>query len=685
MRLESYFLFHSKSPQYQYMNSVSKPASDNLTFEQLGLPKPLLSLLREVGYEAPTPIQAETIPLLLEGRDIVGQAQTGTGKTAAFALPAISGLKSSGKVPQVLVLTPTRELSIQVAEAFQTYAGHMKSFSVLPIYGGQDYRIQVSAIKRGVQVIVSTPGRLMDHIRRGVLSLEHLQLLVLDEADEMLRMGFIEDVQWILEQTPDTRQIALFSATMPVPVQRIAKKHLNNPVTVKIKSESNTASTIRQRYWPVQGVHKLDALTRILEAEDADGVIVFVRTKTASVELAEKLAARGMRSAALNGEIPQKQREQTVNKLRKGQLDILVATDVAARGLDVERISHVINYDIPYDTESYVHRIGRTGRAGRTGDAILFVAPRERRMLSIIEKSIGRSIDKLQLPTIQDINEQRVLRLTKRVTETLNEVDLSSHKAVIEQYLGEHEVRGADVAAALAYLLQQSAHKSVAAGSTTEPASRSGSERSSKRREKPEQMRASNQSRREKSEPNPRRPSENSSVQADHGRDAARADTRRKRGDSEGNKVSAHRKSAVPMPRLEPEMERFRLEVGNDHGAVPGKIVGAVANEAGIESQYIGRISIHDEFTLMDLPEGMPKEIFKDLKKTRVCGRPLRISRVNPAEGDGFGHSLPDISDPKQRASAPAKKRKKPKTKAGKSTKKVGKKRKAKPKARATS
>ena len=581
-------------------NQSTASVAEATAFADLDLPGYLLSRLEEIGYESPSPIQARTIPVLLEGSDLVGQAQTGTGKTAAFALPSLARLDLSIKAPQVLVLTPTRELSIQVAEAFQTYAAQMPRFSVLPVYGGQDYRIQVRALNRGVPVIVGTPGRLMDHMRRGVLKLDQLRTLVLDEADEMLRMGFIDDVQWILEQTPAERQIALFSATMPMPIKRIAKQHLNQPVTIEIASKSHTAETIHQRYWPVQGVHKLDALTRILEAETTDGIIVFVRTKTATTELADKLAARGLSASALNGDMPQRQREQTVDRLRRGQLDILVATDVAARGLDVERISHVMNYDIPYDTESYIHRIGRTGRAGRQGEAILFVAPRERRMLGSIEKAIGKPIEKMKLPTQQDINERRVERLSAQISSTLADADLTTHKAMIERYLGEHEIRGADVAAALAYLLQnatgggQPAYTEAFAAPDTS-----------------------------KSKPP---------------RNAARSND-----SSRGNATPAN---PIPMPELEPEMERFRLEVGNAHGAAPGNIVGAIANEAGIDSQYIGRISIDEEFSLVDLPEGMPKAIFNDLRKARVCGQPLRISRVK----DGVGSGSPDPMLRKQEA-----------------------------------
>jgi len=625
------------------MNAVTAPASDKPTFDKIGLPKFLLSRLKEIGYEVPSPIQAETIPLLLAGRDLVGQAQTGTGKTAAFALPALADLDPAKKLPQVLVLTPTRELSIQVAEAFQTYASHIKRFSVLPIYGGQDYRTQLNAMKRGPQVIVSTPGRLIDHIKRGNLSLSDLKMLVLDEADEMLRMGFIDDVQWILEQTPDERQIALFSATMPAPIRRIAKKHLNDPVTVEIKSRGSVVSTIRQRYWPVQGVHKLDALTRILDSESVDAVIVFVRTKIATSELADKLSARGLRASALNGEMPQKQREQTVDRLRKGRLDILVATDVAARGLDVERISHVVNYDIPYDTESYVHRIGRTGRAGREGDAILFVAPRERRMLGQIEKAIGSSIEKMKLPTQQDVNEQRAERLGKKITAALAEEDLTIYKSMIEQYLGEHEVRGADVAAALACLLQQSGGQG-SSSNVIEMDSRS-----------------STRGRDRDASPRSRvRQSDERGNRTDRGERAGKADRfekdSRRSASTRDDSSRESKRGPAAMPALEADMERFRLEVGHEHGAKAGNIVGAVANEGGIDSQYIGRVSIHDEFTLIDLPEGMPKAIFKDLKKTRVCGKPLRISRVNLDDGsDGLGVPDSDVKRQKNREAARAK------------------------------
>ena len=399
--------------------------TDTITaFNQLALNKTLLKSLDEIGYENPTPIQAQTIPLLLDGRDVLGEAQTGTGKTAAFALPLLSNLDLKQKDPQVLVLTPTRELAIQVAEAFKKYATHIKGFHVLPIYGGQDYRGQIRSLDRGVHVAVGTPGRVMDHMRRGTLRLNNLKTLVLDEADEMLRMGFIDDVKWVLEQLPEERQIALFSATMPQVIRRIATKYLNNPVEILVKVKTATADTIRQRFWPVSGFHKLDALTRILEAETFDAMLIFVRTKIATAELSDKLEARGYSSAAINGDLAQNTRERTIQNLKNGKIDILVATDVAARGLDVKRISHVVNYDIPYDTEAYVHRIGRTGRAGRDGDAILFVAPREKRMLNAIERATKQKIERMELPSTELINDKRVSKFKQRITDTLANQDL---------------------------------------------------------------------------------------------------------------------------------------------------------------------------------------------------------------------------------------------------------------------
>lgn len=548
-----------------------------MKFTDFGLSKPLEKALEEVGYESPSPIQAATIPFLLEGRDLLGQAQTGTGKTAAFALPALSRIDLSKKEPQVLVLAPTRELAIQVAEAFQRYAAHMKGFHVLPIYGGSEYTSQIRALKRGVHVIVGTPGRTMDHMRKGTLNLAKLDTLILDEADEMLRMGFIDDVEWVLEQTPPDRQIALFSATMPSVIRRIAQKHLNNPEEVTIKVTTSTAETIRQRYWMVGESHKLDTLTRILEAETFDGIIIFVRTKMATAELADKLEARGYSAAALNGDIQQKQREKTVDQLKKGKIDILVATDVVARGLDVERISHVINFDIPYDTEAYVHRIGRTGRAGRSGEAILFVTPREKNLLRTIERTTKKTIELLELPSTDMINDKRIGKFTQQITDTIaaEERDLSFFQQLLEEYQQEHNIPAIEIAAALAKLLQ-------------------GNE--------PLLMK----------EPPKARPARERSPSND--RDRSRSNDR-----SQGDRP---RKNRAP----DEGKERYRIAVGNDHGVRPGNIVGAIANEAGIDSEHIGRIQIHDEYSTIDLPSGMPSDVFNELKRVRVAGQALQIA-----------------------------------------------------------
>jgi len=562
-------------------------------FKDLALAAPLLKILDEVGYESPSPIQAQTIPLLLEGKDVLGQAQTGTGKTAAFALPILSRLKLKQKDPQVLVLAPTRELAIQVAEAFQKYASHIKGFHVLPIYGGQDYRGQIKALNRGVHVVVGTPGRVMDHMRKGTLKLQQLTTLVLDEADEMLRMGFIDDVEWILDQIPEQRQIALFSATMPQQIRRIATKYLTEPEQITIKVKTTTAETIRQRYWLVKGVQKLDALTRILEAEEFDGMLVFVRTKTATQELADKLKARGYASAALNGDIAQNQRERTVDQLKKGQLDIVVATDVAARGLDVQRISHVVNYDIPYDTEAYVHRIGRTGRAGRHGDAILFVTHRERRLLSAIEKATRKKIEVMTLPSTEMINERRVDRFKERIQETLKNQDLTFFSNLLEKFKEENELEMDKVAAALALMVQGDSPLLLQA----QPERRGNKKWQDDAREERKQQ--------------------------------PRGGQRRERGGERPPKSAAPDKG----------MERFRIEVGHEHGVKPGNIVGAIANEAGIDGDNIGQINIQDDFSLIDLPEGMPKDIFNDLKNVWVSGQKLAISRIKGEHKKHFSHS----------------------------------------------
>lgn len=574
-----------------------------LGFDQLDLKPALLSALKQVGYETPSPIQAQTIPFMLQGRDVLGQAQTGTGKTAAFALPILSRIDLKPKNPQVLVLAPTRELAIQVAEAFQKYASKLNGFHVLPIYGGQDYRGQIRALKRGVHVVVGTPGRVMDHMRRGTLTLENLATLVLDEADEMLRMGFIDDVEWVLEQTPPTRQIALFSATMPQQIRRIANSHLNDPAEVTIKVKTSTAETIRQRYLPVSGGQKLDALTRILEAEPFDGILIFVRTKTITLELAERLQARGYAASAINGDIQQKQRERTIKQLKDGKIDVLIATDVAARGLDVERISHVINYDIPYDTESYVHRIGRTGRAGREGDAILFVAPRERRMLSAIERATRKQIEKMELPSTDIINEGRIARFKQRITDTLEKGDLGMFKNLVDEYLQESDHSAEDVAAALARIAQGETSllvKHAPQPSFSEADSRRGHEARS-----------------------PRGKSAGKSEYGHRGKGARSTDSREPgQSKSQGSRGKKGRSDVG--------LQSYRIEVGHDHEVQPGNIVGAIANEADIDSQYIGQIKIFDDHSVVDLPEGMPKSVLKDLRKVWVAGRQLNITRFEP-------------------------------------------------------
>jgi len=568
-----------------------------IAFSDLALHKSLLKALDEVGYESPSPIQAQTIPLLLEGRDVLGQAQTGTGKTAAFALPLISNLDLKQKDPQVLVLAPTRELAIQVSEAFQTYAKHMKGFHVLPVYGGQDYRVQIRALQRGVHVVVGTPGRVMDHMRRGTMKLDKLQALVLDEADEMLRMGFIDDVEWVMEQLPSERQIALFSATMPAQIRRIATKYLNNPEQVTIKEKTATASTIRQRFWPVSGLHKLDALTRILEAEPFDAVILFVRTKIATAELAEKLQARGYSAAALNGDIQQKQREKTISDLKKEKIDILVATDVAARGLDVQRISHVINYDIPYDTEAYIHRIGRTGRAGKKGDAILFVAPREKRLLHSIEKATKSKIEMMELPSTELINDARIAKFKQRITDTLATEELGMFYQMIEQYQQEHNVPALEVAAALAHLIQGDAPFLL--------------------QHKPHRSSKENW----ESDARPSR-------RSDRGGRNDRGD-RGGRGNRDRDRDRDSKRTARPEMASEEGMERYRIEVGHSHEVKPGNIVGAIANEGGIDSKNMGQISIYGDYTLIDLPQDLSKETVNELKKVWVAGQQLKISKFS--------------------------------------------------------
>ena len=549
---------------------MSEQNTDNQSpkFSDLGLSDSILGVLESIGYETPSPIQEQCIRHLLNGEDIIGQAQTGTGKTAAFALPLLDNIDLNLNAPQLLILAPTRELAIQVSEAVQTYARGMKGFHVLPIYGGQSYDIQLRPLKRGVHCVVGTPGRVMDHIKKGTLKLENLKSFVLDEADEMLKMGFIDDIKWVMERIPKQRQIALFSATMPTIIKRVAEEFLNKPKVVKVKTKTETATTITQKYCLVGGLsQKLDALTRILEVTEFDAMIIFARTKTLTVELAEKLSARGFSAEAINGDIQQSQREKIINKYKKGSIDILVATDVAARGLDVPRISHVVNYDIPQDAETYVHRIGRTGRAGREGEAILFVSHRERRMLNNIERVTRQKITPIELPTAKIINEKRVDTFKKKITETIN----NPHLSVFEKQVGEFQAENEElsttkIAAALALIAQGN-----------EPLLLSEKEPSFGRDQKP----------------------------------------------GEEKVVPVKANSLKNNPQI--PMRRYKIAVGNNNNIKPGNILGAIANEADMDSEFIGSIQIFDNFSTVDLPDEMPKEIFEVLQKTMVNGNRLNI------------------------------------------------------------
>ncbi|NDV91494.1 DEAD/DEAH box helicase [Alteromonas sp. 345S023] len=577
----------------------------DMTFKDLKLPEPILQALEKVGYEKPSPIQAESIPLLLEGHDLLGQAQTGTGKTAAFALPMLANIDPEQRKPQLLVLAPTRELAIQVAEAFQVYASFSQKIKVLPVYGGQSYDNQIRQLKRGVQVIVGTPGRVIDHIKRKTLDLSELKYLVLDEADEMLRMGFIDDVELILSHAPKERQTALFSATMPGPIKKITQRYLNDPKHVKIASKVSTASTIRQRYCQVAPHHKLEALTRIMEVEPFDGVIIFVRTKTATVELADKLSARGYDVEPLNGDIPQNARERTVDKLKQGKIDILVATDVVARGLDVERVSHVINYDVPYDSESYVHRIGRTGRAGRQGDAILFISHREKRMLFSIEKTTKQPIEVMPIPSISEINETRLSRFKQSVVEAAQDDSIESLIPIVEMIKEEAEASPEVIMAALVKIAQGD-----------EPLILKESDRPDLHSKPPRET--------------------------------------RDRRDGRDGRDSRERKPRAPRTSRKPEagMQRYRIDVGHMHGAKPGNIVGAIANEGNMDSKHIGAIEIYDNFSTVDLPEGMPKETRDKLQGTRVAGQRLSIREWadTPPKREGRGGRGGERNDRANRA-----------------------------------
>ncbi len=554
-------------------------------FADLGLASELLDALRALGYETPSPIQAQAIPQLLAGADLIGQAQTGTGKTAAFALPIVQRVDVELARPQALVLVPTRELAIQVAEAFASYAARRAGFHVLPIYGGQSYVPQLAALRRGAHVVVGTPGRVIDHLERGTLQLDSLRHLVLDEADEMLRMGFIDDVEAVLQRTPPQRQIALFSATMPPAIRAIAQRHLREPREVTIQARTTTAMQVQQRCWMVSGLHKLDALTRILEVEDFDAMIVFARTKLGTEELADKLAARGFATAALNGDVQQNQRERIVQRLKDGQIDILVATDVAARGLDVDRISHVVNYDIPADVESYVHRIGRTGRAGRSGHAILFVTPRERYLLQAIERATRQKIAPMQLPSTEDVNDRRVARFLQRITEARELEGLEPFQALVERYEREHDVPALEIAAALARLLQGDTPLLLQT-----------------------EARAPRDERAERSERHERRERFEPADTGDAGEARPRAASRAPAGGA---------------------MTTYRVEVGRVHGVEVRNLVGAIANEGGLENRSIGNIAIRHDHSLVELPAGLPHGVLVKLARVHVLGQKLQLREVD--------------------------------------------------------
>lgn len=594
----------AKSPQ-----SSATPVPASTTFVDLQLSEPLLKALHDVGYESPSPIQAATIPILLSNRDVLGQAQTGTGKTAAFALPILSRIDIRQTAPQALVLAPTRELAIQVAEAFQTYARHIPGFHVLPIYGGQSYGPQLSALRRGVHVVVGTPGRVIDHLDKGSLDLSKLKTLVLDEADEMLRMGFIDDVERILQETPESRQTALFSATMPSAIKRIAQTYLHQPAEITVAAKTGTADNIRQRYWLVSGMHKLDALTRILEAETFDGMIIFARTKLGTEELAAKLSARGFSVAAINGDIQQQQRERTIQQLKDGKIDILVATDVAARGLDVERISHVINYDVPHDPESYTHRIGRTGRAGRSGEAILFITPREKNLLKAIERATRQPVSPLELPTIQAVNDVRIARFKEQITDTLAQGELEQFLKLVEDYEREYNVPAFEIAAALAKMARGDEPLLL----------------DKNRREEKHSGKIDESWRDEKGGRSERAGRTDRADRSDRGeRDFGQRSFR------DNAEPRAPRREHSPRT-VEPGMRTFRVAVGHEHGVKPGNIVGAIANEANIESKYIGRIDIYDDYTILDLPDDLPKDMLQHLKGVRVAGQALMIAAESSA------------------------------------------------------
>ncbi|GAA3516662.1 DEAD/DEAH box helicase [Aeromicrobium panaciterrae] len=547
------------------------------TFADLGLVEPLVRVLSSLGYETPTPIQERAIPSLLEGKDVVGLAQTGTGKTAAFALPILQRIDPANRKTQAIVLAPTRELALQVCEAIAAYAGNLPGIRVLPVYGGQGYGFQLAGLQKGAHIVVGTPGRVIDHLERGSLDLTSLEYLVLDEADEMLNMGFADDVERILADTPEYKQVALFSATMPKQIRSLAKKYLHDPVDIATPKATTSTATVRQRWIQVSHHHKLDALTRLLEVETGDAMLVFVRTKSSTEELADKLRGRGYNAAALNGDLVQAQRERTVSQLKSGALDLIVATDVAARGLDVDRITHVINYDIPHDTEAYVHRIGRTGRAGRTGEAILFVTPRERRMLSAIEKVSGRPVEEMSVPSAEEVNERRAGRFAQAITSSMGSPQFHAFRTLVEEYVAENDVSMTDAAAALAVMSQSDKDFFL------------------------------------RPDPPKSAPRERSWAQDDGG------PRRKPAGFDRSDRLPAEG-SAV-----------YRVSVGKRHKIGPSAIVGALANEGSLKRSDFGKITLLTDHSLVELPADLPSAVFEALANTRISGKLIELQLDNGA------------------------------------------------------
>ena len=559
-----------------------------MTFKDLGLPEFILNAVADLGFETPSPIQQICIPHLLEGRDVLGMAQTGSGKTAAFSLPILAQIDPKEKHPQLLVMAPTRELAIQVADACEQFVKYAKGINIVTLYGGQRYDIQLRALKQGAQVVVGTPGRILDHLRRGTLSLAELKAIVLDEADEMLRMGFIDDVETVMAELPEHHQTALFSATMPEPIRRITKRFMKDPQEVKIKATQQSAPDIAQSCWYVHGFRKNDALLRFLEVEDFDAAIIFTRTKTGTLDVTELLEKHGFRAAALNGDMTQQLREQTLDRLRSGSLDIVVATDVAARGIDIERISLVVNYDIPLDAESYVHRIGRTGRAGRSGRALLFVEPRERRLLRNVEHLIKKNIEEVELPNHEVLQACRRKKFKDKITTQLEHHDLELYRELLEDMFTADQSQE-DIAAAMMMLLQGKQKLILPPDPVVDKKARRDRNERGDRRENP--------------------------------RSAERRGERKGYGN--------------PQP-----MDLYRIEVGRGDGVEVRHIVGAIANEGDINSRYIGHIKLYDDYSTIELPQGMPKELLQQFAKTRVLNKQMRMSFIGEAKGERGGDNF---------------------------------------------